>query len=523
MAAPSEKLAESLEALRKLQDRGVVAIRSADLSRTHRERLLRGGFLHEVMKGWYIPARHNQTADESTTWYTSFWDFCAAYLNHRFGEDWCISPEQSVLLHVGNRTVPQQLLVHSPKGGNKPTALPHNTSLFDVRYALPDKGNIVEMNGLRLFALPAALVACGQGFFQQKATDARAALAMIRDASDVLAVLLNGGHSTVAGRLAGAFRNIGRSGIADDIVDTMRSAGYDVRETDPFAARPDLALPLREPSPYVTRTRLMWQAMRAPVSERFPAAPGRPADIDAYLKQVEEIYVTDAYHSLSIEGYRVSRELIERVRSGAWNPDENEDDRERRDALAARGYYEAFQSVKDSVGMVLRGDNPGDVADEHHGTWYRALWAPSVTAGIVTPADLAGYRNGPVHIRKSMHVPPPREAVRDLMPAFFDLLRAENDPAVRVVLGHFVFVYIHPYSDGNGRIGRFLMNVMLAAGGYPWTVIPVERREDYMAALEAASTGQDIAPLTEFLGGLVKDGLAGGPGPHSEPASGSTH
>jgi hypothetical protein len=36
---------------------------------------------------------------------------------------------------------------------------------------------------------------------------------------------------------------------------------------------------------------------------------------------------------------------------------------------------------------------------------------------------------------------------------------------VRVVLGHFIFVYIHPYMDGNGRMGRFLMNVMLAGGG----------------------------------------------------------
>jgi Fic family protein len=43
-----------------------------------------------------------------------------------------------------------------------------------------------------------------------------------------------------------------------------------------------------------------------------------------------------------------------------------------------------------------------------------------------------------------MHVPLNREAVRDAMPAFFDLLREEKEPAVRVVLGHFVFVYIHP-------------------------------------------------------------------------------
>jgi hypothetical protein len=38
------------------------------------------------------------------------------------------------------------------------------------------------------------------------------------------------------------------------------------------------------------------------------------------------------------------------------------------------------------------------------------------------------------------------------------------------------------YMDGNGRIGRFLMNVMLASGGYPWTVIPVSDRNAYMNA-----------------------------------------
>lgn len=511
MAAPSEKLAESLEALKALQDRGIVAIRSRDLTRTHRERLLKAGFLHQVMKGWYIPARHDQSTGESTAWYTSFWDFCAAYLGQRFGEEWCLSPEQSACLHVGNRTVPQQLLVHSPKGGNKPTPLPHDTSLFDVRYPLPAAKHVTVVDGLRLFSLPAALVGCGLGFFRQNPTDARAGLAMIRDASDILAVLLQGGHSAVAGRLAGAFRNLGRSRIADEIVGAMRTAGYDVRESDPFAEAPALSLPTREPSPYVNRIRLMWQAIRGPIAEAFPASPGRPANVETYLTQVEEIYVSDAYHSLSIEGYRVSPELIERVRTGAWNPDGNEDDRERRNAMAARGYYEAFQAVKECIAMVLNGEDPGAVADEHHGAWYRALWAPSVTAGLVTPADLAGYRSGPIYIRRSKHVPPPHEAVRDLMPAFFECLREEGDPAVRVVLGHFVFVYIHPYMDGNGRIGRFLMNLMLAAGGYPWTVIPVERRDDYMAALEAASTGQDIAPFAAFTGELVKEGLEGRP------------
>src|SRR5208337_2147470 len=90
-------------------------------------------------------------------------------------------------------------------------------------------------------------------------------------------------------------------------------------------------------------------------------------------------------------------------------------------------------------------------------------------------------------------------AVPNLMDTFFDLLASEPSPAVRAVLGHFVFVFIHPYADGNGRIGRFLMNLMLASGGYDWTVIRVERRKAYMAALERASVHGDISDFTRFV------------------------
>jgi Fic family protein len=104
-----------------------------------------------------------------------------------------------------------------------------------------------------------------------------------------------------------------------------------------------------------------------------------------------------------------------------------------------------------------------------------------------------------------MHAPPSMEAVRDLMPAFFELLEEEEEASARVVLGHFFFVYIHPYMDGNGRIGRFLMNTMMAAAGYDWTIIPVEKRDAYMSALESASVAQDIQPLARYLAMLMQD------------------
>ena len=407
--------------------------------------------------------------------------------------------------------MPTQLVVRSPNARNRPTPLPHGTSLLDIRAALPDGRDIEVKDGLRLFSLPAALSASSPAFFRHNPTDARAALASIRNASELLPKLLDAGRSRVAGRLVGAFRNIGRDRIANDILSAMRAAGNDVREEDPFEARIDIILPNREVSPYASRIRLMWQAMRGAIVDRFPAPPGRPNDLNAYMQRVQESYVTDAYHSLSIEGYRVSPELIERVRGGAWNPDLDEKDREQHDALAARGYWQAFQAVQRSLRKVLRGGNPGTVADEDHGAWYREMFSPSVATGLLRPADLAGYRDGQVYIRHSMHVPMRREAVVDAMPVFFELLAQETEPSVRVVLGHFVFVYIHPYMDGNGRIGRFLMNVMLAAGGYPWTVVPLQRRDRYVAALEQASVGQNIAPFTDFLAQLVKEGLRGRP------------
>ncbi len=506
MATPQQKLADSLEALEALQKRSVVAVRSSDLSRIHRERLVKGGFLQEVMKGWYIPSRPDGARRESTIWYASFWDFCSGYLTVRFDEAWSLSPEQSLFIHTGNWAVPRQLLVRSPRARNKVTALAHDTSLLEIRAPLASEGRVVILDGLRLFSLPAALVAVGPRLFTRNVTEARTALTMVRDASEVLTILLSGGHSVVAGRLAGAFRNIGRNKIADEIIQSMRAAGYDVRESDPFDSPASFAHPPRALSPYVIRMRLSWQQMRESVLETFPKAPGIPKDTPAYLKTVDEIYVEDAYHSLSIEGYRVSRELIERIRSGAWDPDGDSADRQGRDAMAAKGYFEAFTVVKGSVRHVLNGANAGDVFERDHGAWYRALFAPGVSAGILSAADLAGYRSGQVYIVRSRHVPPKPEAVRDTMPELIELLRAEPDAGVRAVLGHFMFVYIHPYMDGNGRMGRFLMNLGLASGGYPWTVVPVERRHNYLKALEAASVGQDVRPFSEFLGGLVKDG-----------------
>ena len=509
MPNPMEKLAQALESLKRLQEAGRSAIRARDLKRTEREILLKNGFIQMVMKGWYIPSRPDERPGDTTPWYSAFWDFCADYANDRFGDEWCLSPEQSILLHVGNRTVPKQLIIRTPKGGNKPIALVHGTSIFNFRGSIPGPTAIVSQDRLNIYDLPNALIDATATFYSRNPTDARAALAAIPDASTLLPKLLDGGHSTIAGRLCGAMRNIGREEVADEIKKTMKSVGYEVPETDPFEEKIEWNNSQRTDSPRAARLRLMWQTMREEIVGKFPQAPKKITTPEKYLQQVEEAYVRDAYHSLSIEGYQVSPELIEKVRSGEWNPESSEEDRKHRDALAARGYYQAFEAVKKSLVRVLNGDNAGKVANQDLSDWYRELFIPLVNAGIQSVGSLAGYRNGRVLIKGSRHIPASGDAVPDLMPVFFEMLELEDDPGARVVLAHFAFVYIHPFSDGNGRTARFLMNLMLASGGYPWTIIPVGERVEYMQALESASVEQNIIPFTEFLGRIIQSQMDG--------------
>jgi len=500
MPTPNEKLAESMAELERLQVGGRRAFRSHELSRVHRERLLHAGYLQQVVRGWLISSGPGSAQGESTPWFASFWEFCARYCEARFSKDWHLSPEQSLLISAENTVIPRQVIIYSPKGANNTTTLLFGTSLYDLKESQPPpSGDLIVKDGLRLFATEPALIKVPQAFFAAKPVEAHVALASVREPSALLRRLLDGGNSVVAGRLVGAFRRVGRADTAEEIRAAMTGAGYSVRESDPFVPGQEIGKLTLAAAPIVGRIQSMWGSMRGTVLSAFPPAPGLPADGTAYLHLVDEIYQSDAYHSLSIEGYRVTPDLIERVRSGNWRPESNQADQKSGDALAARGYWQAFRIVKRAVEKIITGANPGTLVRSAHREWYRELFQPSAAAGLIPAAALAGYRNDFVFLRTSRYVPPRWEAVRDAMPALFDLLESEREPAVRAVLGHWLIGYIHPYMDGNGRIARFLMNAMLASGGYPWTVVRVEDRTRYLHALDRASIDLDIGPFAAFL------------------------
>lgn len=503
MNIKSPRMVAALKLLKKLQAKHNGVIESADLPEESRSLLVTTGFLRQVSKGWYVCSNPKDGPGDSTAWYASFWPFLSGYLRKRFGKRYCLNPEASLLLQTGSTVIPPQVTAVTKESGNSVLNLPFNTSLLVYQDERRVPKSRVSVQGLEVLPLPEALCRVQPRFFLSNPREIEIALAQIRDVSELLTTLLaDTGLPTAAGRLAGALSKSGRTDEAERVVKTMNSAGFKVIVANPYAELPGFASTIgttRDRSPYVLRLKSMWAGWREDVLSIFPPASGLPTDADSYLQQVRDRYIADAYNSLSIEGYQVTDALIERVANHGWDPEENPDDKASKDAMAARGYFQAFQSIQQTLRLILAGENAGEAVRREHHAWHSELFAPAVKLGLLKPHELAGYRTGPVFIKNSRHTPLPRDALLDAMEVLFDLLSAEPEASVRAVLGHHLFVFIHPYFDGNGRLGRFLMNTMLASGGYPWTVIRMKSRERYMAALEAASVQGNIRLFAQFV------------------------
>lgn len=498
MPTPQQELAATLQ---RVRDRATgEVVRGPDVEPKDRRLLTKRGFLVPIIKGWYALTTPQAQPGDTTFWHAHFWGFTSAYLRFRFGNAYSLSAENSLDLWTGNTQTPSQLIVITGKGGSFKLDLPNHTSFLFY----PDSKNVPAetefRQGVQVMPLALALARVTPSFFRQSSTNAEIALRLVR-ADDLSRILLSDvGYRAAAGRLIGAFRHCGLDEVAGKLVADLHGAGLDFTENNPFEAPPSLPVGLLFTSPYVGRLKALWQLMRPAVAANFPDAPGMPNG-GAYLERVEEIYAHDAYNSLSIEGYQVTPELIKRIATGEWNPEDNKEDQQQRNVMAAKGYREAFKLVKKSLAEILDGKPAAEIVNRDLPDWYRALFSPSVQSGLLPAYALAGFRNRAVFIRGSEHVPPPHEAVLELLETLFALLADEPHAGVRAVLGHFLFVYVHPYPDGNGRIGRFFMNAMLASGGYPWTVIQVANRKGYLTSLEDASVRNDIVSFTKFVAG----------------------
>lgn len=113
------------------------------------------------------------------------------------------------------------------------------------------------------------------------------------------------------------------------------------------------------------------------------------------------------------------------------------------------------------------------------------------------------YRKVQVYVTGSQFLPPKPDEVPFKMKEMIKWYSQVNDHPVSVAaLLHQKFVVIHPFVDGNGRIGRLLMNLHLLKKGFPVTVIPPVLRAEYIGMLEKSH--RDVEPFIRFIAGCVK-------------------
>ena len=304
MASIQEKLADSLSVLKKYQDTNNNPIIKGlkVLGETHTKRLLQNGYLEQIIKGWYMPSMPGMEGD-TTTWYASYWSFISAYCHSRFGSDWCLTPEESLDYYAGDTISPIQIIIRSPKASNNITNLKCGDSLLDISASLPVSVVREEKYGLNIYPLAEALTYCSPAYFKKSPINARTCLYLLGSADEVLRIVADEGNTVRAGRIIGALRNVGRKEMADRIFGFMTKLGHRVHPDNPFDEEPtETPLECRIVSPYAVRIRLMWERMKEQIKGLGLRMPGKTLDSKRILEAMEENYIRDSYHSLSIEG-----------------------------------------------------------------------------------------------------------------------------------------------------------------------------------------------------------------------------
>lgn len=200
-------------------------------------------------------------------------------------------------------------------------------------------------------------------------------------------------------------------------------------------------------------------------------------------KEREDFVVEFTYDTNRIEGSILSLEDTRRLLSRNITP-------------ARKPLTDILETQKHAALLRRLIEVPEPVDFPHILRWHKELFSE-------TKPDIAGHiRDFEVRIRGSQHIPPPPLEVR---PMLIELLRSTNrakagtHPVQSSGEFHFRFEHIHPFGDGNGRIGRLAMNRLLAKAGFPMLNISYTRRHGYYRALEAASVLGDSRPFLRWF------------------------
>ncbi len=158
-----------------------------------------------------------------------------------------------------------------------------------------------------------------------------------------------------------------------------------------------------------------------------------------------------------------------------------------KDILETKAHYELLKHIR-----TYNGELGFNVVLE----WHHMLFKD-------TQEDIAGkIRNRQVKISGSDLIPPSPVELQPLLDDFFQWCKKRKNthhPVELAMLVHYKIVRIHPFMDGNGRIGRLLMNFILQGYGYPMYNIPDQERHGYYKALHKADKKEDPHVLARYL------------------------
>jgi len=197
-------------------------------------------------------------------------------------------------------------------------------------------------------------------------------------------------------------------------------------------------------------------------------------------KEIEKFSIKFTYNTNRIEGstltLRETALLLEKGITPTRRPIEDVKETEAHKKL----FYEMLYYKKEiSLATLL--------------SWHKKLFED-------TKGDMAGkIRDYDVEISGSRYNPPYAIELQSLLVEFFDWYkknRKKIHPIFLASLVHLKFESIHPFGDGNGRIGRLFMNYILNKNDYPMLVIDYTQRNSYYNALEHSQTKKDESIFT---------------------------
>lgn len=206
---------------------------------------------------------------------------------------------------------------------------------------------------------------------------------------------------------------------------------------------------------------------------------------------VEALRVELTYHSNAIEGSTLTLRETQLVIEGRAPAS----GRSMRELYEARNHDRALRLIEE---WAAKRPASAPIAEQD------ILAVHAQVLADIDPTGAGRFRSERVLIKGTRFVPPGSQKFGDLIPV---LLRMANrpgfEPALQAAELHYNLVAVHPFADGNGRTARLLMNYHLLRSGFPPALIEVERRGEYLAALEEANEGR-CEPFGAFVLGSIE-------------------